>query len=353
MTEKSLSEDSELQLQTVLIEPSVIVEYDIYEGFNDKDVYLIKKIEKKRDNHRRLSERYNQNEGIFTKIFYIFGFLQVISTVVATALSGSGGITDVTDSISVTSFWVGLVTTILGTVTVFFKMEEKSSKHHISSGQYADMAEDLEADLDRDNDESCMKEYTTLYNEKEKFINGYEPNCSSSSLVSCLSGKIQKEEPILKKQTKEKVIYLENELLKELYQYKYMSALHGANDTLQGHLFTTFSAPQILLTVVMSIITGVGGFTNMSDNPYVLGAFSFSIIATILSAMRSIFKFQRTASLHHAASGQNADLGKDLKTKLRIGFDDRDDIQDTIDDAKEKKKFINSYAPPLTFPLRG
>lgn len=327
--------------------------YNIYAGFSKKDIFLIKKIEAKRNVHKNISSTYKYNEGIYTKIFYVFGFLQVMSTVIATTLSGSGGITNSDDNISKLAFWVGLVASILGTVAIFFKMEEKSSKHHISSGQYAEMAEDLEADLDRENDERKLEEYTNLYNEKEKFINGYEPNCSKSCLVSCLGNEVKQEEPIIKEHPAMKIDFLENGLQRELCKYRYMSVLHNANDTMYGYLFTTFSAPQILLITAMTTITGLGGLSDLSDNQYVLTAFGFSIAATIISTLRSIFKFQKTASLHHAAAGQNADLSKDLKTKLRLGFNDRDDIYNTIDDTKEKKKFINSYAPSLTFPLKG
>jgi len=327
--------------------------YNVYNGFEGKDVFLIRKLEERRNAHKIAATKYKKNEGIFTKIFYAFGFLQVISTVIATTLSGSGGISNTSDTISISAFWVGLVTAVLGTITIFFRMEERSSRHHMASGQYADIAEDLGSDLNRDNDIRTLEGYTNLYNEKEKFINGYEPNCSSSFMVACLSGKPQKRLPHIANPPKEKNDFLVNKLREELCMYKYMSALHAANDTMYGHLFLFFSTPQILLTVVMSIITGLGGFTDLSDNSYVMGAFGFSVCAAILSAIRSVFKFQKTASLHHSASSQNSDLSKDLKTKLRIGFSDRDDIQDTIDNAVVQKRFINSYAPSLTWPLRG
>ena len=105
-----------------------------------------------------------------------------------------------------------------------------------------------------------------------------------------------------------------------------------------------FHIPQLLLIGVLSLITGFGGIDNI-NNDYIWVAFVLSIIATSISIIRTSFKFQKTSSIYHSASGQYSDIKKDLTTKLKLGFSDLDDIEETQRLYNEKVKFINSYAP--------
>ena len=317
--------------------------YDIYKGWEIRDQNLIRKIEKNIVQYSKLSAKYKKNEKFYTKWFYGLGFTQVVFTVIVTTLGGAGGITNSDDILSSIIFWIGLTTAIFSSITVFFKLEERSGKHHTAKGQYGDMVFDLEANLDFDHNERDLQEYINIYNEKEKFINSYEPNCSGSCCVRYFGEPIKESVDLCT--PVDKKTFLENELRKELCNYKYLRDTHDINEAMHSHLFILFYAPQTILSLTMTVFTGLGGFTNLSGNQYVITAFVFSVIATVISSIRSVWRFQKTASLHHNASGQHSDLSKDLKTKLRLGFDDRDDIQDTLNDAKEKIKFINAYAP--------
>ena len=105
-----------------------------------------------------------------------------------------------------------------------------------------------------------------------------------------------------------------------------------------------FHVPQLILTGSLSLITGFSGIDNINNN-YIWIAFVLSVIATSISIIRTSFKFQKTSSVYHSASGQYSDLKNDLITKLKLGFSDLDDIEDTQRLYNEKVKFINSYAP--------
>ena len=89
------------------------------------------------------------------------------------------------------SFWVGLSAVILSIVTTFFKLEERTGKHHVSHVQYSDLYNDLHISLLEEHDERKVEEWINLYNEKEKFINAYEPNISSSILYRWLSKRLK------------------------------------------------------------------------------------------------------------------------------------------------------------------
>lgn len=321
--------------------------YDIYTNLDNSAIPLVRRLEKNAEEYELLSADHAKNEKYYTKLFYAFGFVQVVFVTIATTFSGAAGIDGSGNTLNLVAFWFGLTATIFSIVTTFFKLEERAGRHHVSHSQYDDLFRDLDNSLLEQHDERSVEEWITLYNEKEKFINAYEPNKSGSCLYGCISGNLRQPEQHHYVNNGTRISFLENVLKKNLTRYKYTSQVHSFNEEMYEYLYVSFHLPQLLFTGVLTFIMGFSGFGNGSGggNPYIWAAFILSAIATAISIVRTVLKFQKEASLHHSARGQFSDLNKDLVTKLRLGFSNLDDITDTLTVFNEKVKFINAYAP--------
>ena len=322
--------------------------YDEFKNYDNKTKTLIKILEKKKDDYLIMSEVHSKNEIFYNKLFYSFGFNQVILVTVITTLSGTNGVIDNKSIYHILSFWIGLVTTILSIISTFFKLEERSSKHNVSSIQYGELVEDLSFDLVTLFDEKELIKCIEIYNEKEKFINAYESNLSDSILLKYLIRKYKKPLLNLDNNINSNIKLIKNELYKNLNLYKYLRDIHKFNEELYSYLYITFQYPQALLTGILTVITGVNGIDFINSNNYDISSFIFSLIATIISVTRSIFRFQKSSSLHHSAMEQYSNLSKDLKSKLLIGLDDVDSAENLLNEYKEKVKFIKSYEPSFS-----
>ncbi len=322
--------------------------YDEFKNYSNKTKKIIKILEKKKNDYLIISKIHSKNETFYNKLFYSFGFIQVILVTVITTLSGTNGIIDNKSTYHIISFWIGLITTILSIISTFFKLEDRSSKHNVSSTQYSELVEDLSYDLITLFDEQKLIKCIEIYNEKEKFINAYESNLSGSILLKYLIRKYKKPLLNLDNNINSNLKLIKNELYKNLNLYKYMRDIHKFNEELYSYLYITFQYPQALLTGILTVITGVNGIDLVSSNNYDISAFIFSLVATIISITRSIFRFQKSSSLHHSAMEQYSNLGKDLKSKLLIGVDDIESAENLLNEYKEKVKFIKSYEPSFS-----
>ena len=100
--------------------------------------------------------------------------------------------------------------------------------------------------------------------------------------------------------------------------------------------------------MILTMFTGLNGLNVNNNNIYIWLSFILSAIATCVSMIRTVFKFQKRSSLHNTAKGQFSDLYKDLYNKLIVGFNSKNEIEEVLRLYNEKVKFINSYAPPYS-----
>ena len=323
---------------------------DEYE-FNNYDVetkVIIEILKNKKDEYVNASLMHSKNESFYNKLFYSFGFNQVLLVTIITTLSGSDGIIDNIDIYHMISFWIGLVTTILSIISTFFKLEERSGRHSTISIQYGELVEDLNYDIvtifDEDNLINCL----VSCNEKEQFINAYEPNLSNSILIKFLIRNYTKSKPKLINNIDSNKKLLKNELQINICKYKYLRDIHSYNEELYSYLYIIFQYPQAILTGLLTVITGVSGIDFNTSNVYDITSFILSLIATAISVTRSIFRYQKSSSMHHSAMEQYSNLGKDLRTKLLTGINDLDSAKNLLEGSKDKVKFIKSYEPSFS-----
>ena len=303
-------------------------------------------IESKKNKFKNDSINHNNNEKYFNKLHFGFGFPHLLLTLFISAINGANSLEDSDDTISKIAFGLGFFATACSAVCVFFNIQQRKNRHHNASLQYSDISNDLYLFLSIRHTVGNLRTNIHLYNEKDKFINSYEPNCSGwvSYPTKKKSRFITNKDNIYDVENADEILLLENELWSEYCNFEHMCIKHKNCEKFWNKLLKLFTFPQLLLTLVVMALNGINSFSILAGI-YNYVAFGLGMGASVISVIITIFKFQETSSKHHMASGQLSDLYKDEKVFLLLRPHSVDDLEDELKIINEKEKFINLYKP--------
>lgn len=115
---------------------------------------------------------------VYRTFYFSMGGLQVLLSVIATAMSGSRSFAAANDSLIRAIFVFSILGTVLSALLNFFGIEKKISDHHTTKCQYYDVNRDTAHFLRVEQTEDSMYEFEGVIVEREKFIQSYEPPLS-------------------------------------------------------------------------------------------------------------------------------------------------------------------------------
>lgn len=135
-------------------------------------------LQEKFDKYADLAYQHKKNEKVYAWIYRILGYGAVLLSTISSCIIGSSGLSTDNPRSSIT-FSFTLLTSILTTTLVFFKIQDLKVAHHSTSSQYSDLCNDMQVFLLNGHDPDECKEMVNLVSEKIKFIKSYSPNLSN------------------------------------------------------------------------------------------------------------------------------------------------------------------------------
>ena len=129
--------------------------------------------------HAKSKVRDHSKMSMVYRIFYFtLGAIQVLLSVVSTAMSGTRSFEQSQDTLMRAIFVLAILGTVLSALLNFFGLEKKIADHHNTKCQYYDVNRDTCHFLRVLQSEDDMFEFEGVIVEREKFIMAYEPPLS-------------------------------------------------------------------------------------------------------------------------------------------------------------------------------
>ena len=271
-------------------------------------------------------------------------------TVLIAALNGTNGIQNEADAISRIAFAIGMGATVISAILIFFKIQQRVSKHNVSSGQYSELSKDVQLFLDKRHSHNDLREMVSGVKEAEKFINSYAPNCGSVCLCECCLGKVIKQDLHLS-EPHDICVMFENILRTHKHNYNYNAENHKQYELFYERVSTILNLIHFISTLTVTVLNSLLATTGSDRGTLEWVLLGMGVAATLLSGLMGIFKLEETADKHHTASGQFLDLANDTQTYLSLGPYNTDKLESQLELIIEKEKFIDSYKPNYSYCL--
>ena len=340
--------DDDLEDDDLINDGPIFTVYSHYDN-DAQEMTLTKCIAAKIIVFKSSSKRHAIDESNYKKAHLSIGFPHLLMTVIIATLNGTAGVQDQADVISRVAFVIGMCATVISAILIFFKIQQRVSKHNVSSGQYSELSKDIQLFLDKRHTYDDLRDLVSGVKEAEKFINSCEPNCGSVCLCGCFLGKVIKQDLPLRDPHNASTMF-ENILLTHMHNHNYKAKNHKQYELFYERVSIVLNLIHFTFTLTVTVLNSL--LATESDKgtlEWVL--LGMGIAATLLSGLMGIFKFQETADKHHTASGQFLDICKDTQAYLLLGPYSANKLEAQLELITEKEKFIDSYKPNYSYCL--
>jgi len=161
---------------------------DIIQAIPEHISLIRNHLENKKNSIFKKSKLHKKCERRYRLIYYSMGVTAALFSVVVSSITGTlalGNTDDVSDEVIYLTFIMSLMVSVTNVILNFFEIEDKISKHHVTSQQYNELYLDMDTTLLKP--DMSYDDYEDLENlilEKLKYIGAYAPDLYN--YCSCL-----------------------------------------------------------------------------------------------------------------------------------------------------------------------